>query len=117
MPDSASTSPIYQVDFEPVGKRVAVAPNTTLLAAAQQAGLALSSACGGLGNCGQCRVVILAGSVSPPTVDEGNILTELELQHGQRLACNTHIHSNVRVHVPKSSLITAQRLQLEGDLG
>ena len=117
MPDSTSTSPIYQVDFEPIGKRVEVAPNTTLLEAAQQAGLTLSSACGGLGNCGQCRVVILAGSVSPPTVDEGNILTELELQHGQRLACNTHIHSNVRVHVPKSSLITAQRLQLEGDLG
>ena len=117
MPDSVSTALTYQVDFEPVGKRVAVAPNTTLLEAAQQAGLALSSACGGLGNCGQCRVVILTGSVSLPTVDEGNILTELELQRGQRLACNTHVHSNVRVHVPKSSLITAQRLQLEGDLG
>lgn len=37
----------YQVDFEPIGKRIEVAPNTTLLEAAQQAGLGLSSACGG----------------------------------------------------------------------
>jgi uncharacterized 2Fe-2S/4Fe-4S cluster protein (DUF4445 family) len=107
----------YQVDFEPIGKRVEVAPNTTLLEAAQQAGLDLSSACGGMGRCGQCQLVILAGSVSPPTVDEEYVLTELELQRGQRLACNTHIHSNVKVHVPPSSLITTQRLQLTDDLG
>ncbi len=117
MPDSPSTSPTYQVDFEPIGKRVEVAPNTTLLEAAQQAGLALSSACGGMGSCGQCRLLILAGSVSPPTVDEKYILTELELQRGQRLACNTHIYDNIKVHIPRSSLITAQRLQLEGNLG
>jgi uncharacterized 2Fe-2S/4Fe-4S cluster protein (DUF4445 family) len=117
MPDSIPTSPTYQIDFEPVGKRVDVAPGTTLLEAARQAGLALSSACGGVGNCGQCRLVILAGSVSPPTVNEKYILTELELQRGQRLACNTRIHSDVKVHVPKSSLVTTQRLQLEGDLG
>jgi len=41
MPDSSVAYPTYQVDFEPVGKRVAVAPDTTLLQAAQQAGLAL----------------------------------------------------------------------------
>ena len=106
---------LISVDFEPIGKRIEVASNTTLLRAAQQAGLALSSACGGVGRGGQCRLEILAGSVSPPTVDEKYILTELELQHGQRLACHTHIQSNVKVHVPTSSLMTAQRLQLAGD--
>jgi uncharacterized 2Fe-2S/4Fe-4S cluster protein (DUF4445 family) len=117
MPDSSLASPTYQVDFQPVGKRVAVAPGTTLLQAAQQAGLALSSACGGVGNCGQCRLEVLAGSVSPATAGEGYVLTELELQHGQRLACSTHVQSDVKVHVPRSSLIATQRLQLEGDLG
>lgn len=117
MSDSTSTAPTCQVDFEPVGKRVDVAPNTTLLEAAQQAGLALASACGGVGNCGQCRVEIRAGSVSPPTGDEQVILSELELQRGQRLACNTRVHSDVKVHVPTSSLITAPRLQLEGERG
>jgi uncharacterized 2Fe-2S/4Fe-4S cluster protein (DUF4445 family) len=117
MPDPISTSQPCLVDFEPVGKRVEVAPNTTLLEAAQQAGLPLSSACGGVGNCGQCRVVIREGSVSPPTVDEQNALTELEVQRGERLACSTHVYSSVKVHVPRSSLMTAQRLQLESDLG
>jgi uncharacterized 2Fe-2S/4Fe-4S cluster protein (DUF4445 family) len=117
MPDPGLASPTYQVDFDPLGKRVEVAPNTTLLEAAQLAGLALSSACGGMGNCGQCRLVILAGDVSPPTADEKYILTEPELQRGQRLACNTRIHGNLKIHVPKSSLITTQRLQLEANLG
>ena len=111
------TSPTYQVDFEPVGKRVEVEPDATLLEAAQQAGLALASACGGVGNCGQCRVEMRAGSVSPPTDNERVILTELELQRGLRLACNTRVRGDVKVQVPQSSLITAQRLQLEGDLG
>ncbi|MBN1975898.1 MAG: DUF4445 domain-containing protein [Anaerolineae bacterium] len=111
------TSPTYRVDFEPVGKRVEVAPEATLLEAAQQAGLALASACGGMGSCGQCRVEIRAGSVSPPTDNERVILTELELRRGLRLACNTRVRSDVKVHVPQSSLITTQRLQLEGNLG
>jgi len=115
MPKPASST--YQVDFEPVGKRVEVAPEATLLEAAQQAGLALASACGGVGNCGQCRVEMRAGSVSPPTDNERVILTELELQRGLRLACNTRVRGDVKVHVPQSSLITAQRLQLEGELG
>jgi uncharacterized 2Fe-2S/4Fe-4S cluster protein (DUF4445 family) len=116
MPDSSLASPTYQVDFEPVGKRVTVAPNTTLLQAAQQAGLALSSVCGGIGHCGQCRLEVLTGGVSPATVEERYVLTEQELEHGQRLACSTRVRGDVKVHVPRSSLIATQRLQLEGDL-
>lgn len=112
-----STKHILEIDFEPIGKRVKVAPDTNLLDAAQDAGINLSSACGGVGNCGQCRVTILSGDVSPPTGDEEYILSEVELQGGQRLACSTHIHSNVKVDVPKSSLITTQRLQVEGVSG
>ena len=107
---------LISVDFEPSGKRIEIAPNTTLLEAARQAGLALSSTCGGVGRCGQCFLVVLSGSVSPPTGDEEYSLTQPELQRGQRLACQTRIHSNVKVHVPSSSLMTAQRLQLAGDL-
>lgn len=106
-----------RVDFEPIGKRVEVAPETDLLAAAQQAGLALSSACGGVGNCGQCRVVVVEGRVSPVTQDEAYILTELELHQGERLACSTRVLGDVKVQVPRSSLVTGQRLQLEGESG
>jgi uncharacterized 2Fe-2S/4Fe-4S cluster protein (DUF4445 family) len=107
----------YEVDFEPIGKRVEVLRHTTVLEAAQQAGLALSSACGGVGNCGQCRIAVLEGQVSPPTLDEEYILTEAELLTGKRLACSTQVQSRIKVHVPKSSLITEQRLQLGGEAG
>ncbi|HRV93729.1 MAG TPA: 2Fe-2S iron-sulfur cluster-binding protein, partial [Anaerolineae bacterium] len=61
-----STGHVFEVDFEPIGKRVDVAPQTTLLEAAQAAGIDLSSACGGIGNCGQCRVMMLEGELSAP---------------------------------------------------
>jgi len=117
MADPASTSSTYQVDFEPPGKQVEVPANATLLEAAKQAGLALTSSCGGAGRCGQCQVVIAAGSVSPPTSDERNVLTELNLQRGLRLACSTHVQGDVRVSIPESTLGAGQRLQLEGELG
>ncbi len=114
MPEPAAAPLTYQVDFEPIGKRVDVTPDTTLMEAAQQAGLVLASTCGGVRSCGQCRVVVLSGNVSPADLDEEAILTELELQSGQRLACNARVQSHIKVHIPKASLVTSQRLQLEG---
>ena len=107
-------SQTIEVDFEPIGKRVEVRPHTSLLDAAQEAGISLASACGGLGNCGQCRVTLLNGDVSPPTENEEYILSDVELHGGQRLACSMLLHSAVKVYVPNSSLITSQRLQLDG---
>ena len=108
-------SETIQVDFEPIGKRVDVAAGITLLEAARQAGLSLASACGGMGKCGQCRVTILEGRVSPPTLNEAAILSAAELHGRQRLACNTQLQSKVKIHIPNSSLVTEQRLQLEGE--
>jgi uncharacterized 2Fe-2S/4Fe-4S cluster protein (DUF4445 family) len=112
---SISTGPAFKIDFQPIGKRVEVEAGSNLLEAAQEAGINLSSSCGGIGNCGQCRVTVINGEVTPPTDDEGYILSESELQGGQRLACCAQIRSDVKVDVPKSSLITTQRLQTEGD--
>jgi len=117
MPKRASPPPTCRVDFEPVGKRIEVPAGTTVLQAAQQAGLLLTSVCGGLGSCGQCRVEVKAGEVSPPTDDERVMLTGPELAQGQRLACSTRVESDVKVHVPATSLVSKQRLQLESNLG
>ena len=104
----------FEIDFEPIGKRVDVAPGTDLLDAARQAGIGLASVCGGEGTCGRCRVVIMSGSVTPP-VDAGRrFISQLELTSGQRLACRCQIYGEVKVHVPKASLVTDQRLQLDG---
>ncbi|MBN1964987.1 MAG: DUF4445 domain-containing protein [Anaerolineae bacterium] len=107
---------MIEIDFQPIGKRVSVSPDASLYEAALQAGITLTSACGGQGNCGQCRVRVLAGDVSAPTPDEQYILTDVEIFSGERLACCTYPSSDVRVHIPTESLLVNARLQIESSL-
>lgn len=105
----------FEIDFQPVGKRVEVARGTSLIDAARDAGIELASACGGEGSCGQCRVTVVTGDVSPPISSETFILTDLELYQGERLACCTYAEGDVKVTIPTRSLITNQRLQIRGE--
>ncbi len=102
---------LFDVQFQPIGKHVRVQAGTNLLEAARQAGIDLTSDCGGEGSCGQCQVVILFGQVTPPNDDEEFILTEIERNNGVRLACCSQIQSDVKIHIPRGSLITGQVLQ------
>ncbi|MFQ6100221.1 MAG: ASKHA domain-containing protein [Anaerolineae bacterium] len=97
------------VDFEPLGRRARVVQGTTLLEAARQAGVGLNGVCGGAGTCGTCRVRVVAGEVSPPAEAERDAVAD-----GLRLACQTHVLSNVRVDVPPASITALQRAQIEG---
>jgi uncharacterized 2Fe-2S/4Fe-4S cluster protein (DUF4445 family) len=106
----------YQVQFQPIGKRLAVSSDISLYEAARDSGIELSSACGGEGSCGQCRIAILSGETTPPNFDEEFILSDLELQQGERLACCTYARSDLTIQIPRESLITGQRLQIAGDL-
>ncbi len=106
---------VCRIDFEPIGKRVDVPESTSLFEAARQAGIGLTTVCGGEGTCGRCRVVVMSGEVSPPAEAEHRFLSQLELNAGQRLACRAQALTNVKVHVPKASVATDQRLQLSGD--
>ena len=105
---------LYQIDFEPIGKCVDVAEDCTLLDAARLAGIGLAAVCGGEGTCGRCRVVIMSGEATPSLDAERRFFTQMERSAGQRLACRCHIHSDVKVQIPKASLITDQRLQVAG---
>jgi uncharacterized 2Fe-2S/4Fe-4S cluster protein (DUF4445 family) len=106
--------PRVSVELEPVGRRVEVPVGTTILAAAQSVGIGLTSACGGQGTCGSCRVQIVAGEVTPASEEERQQLGESALAAGVRLACRTGARGDVRVAIPSESLTTTQRLQLEG---
>jgi uncharacterized 2Fe-2S/4Fe-4S cluster protein (DUF4445 family) len=103
-----------RIDFEPIGKRVEVPVGTLLFEAARQAGIGLASVCGGEGNCGRCRVAIMSGDVSPAVDADLRYLSALERSAGQRLACHAHALGDVKVQVPKASLVTDQRLQIGG---
>jgi uncharacterized 2Fe-2S/4Fe-4S cluster protein (DUF4445 family) len=104
----------FQVDFEPIGRRVMCNADATLLDAAQEAGVMLTAICGGEGSCGRCIVRVMSGEVSPPNDTEVFELGHDDVAAGWRLACQTAIAGDVRVHVPPDSLVTAQRTQTEG---
>lgn len=107
----------YSVDFEPIGRRVEVAEDQTLLEAARRIVLSetgtLAAPCGGKGLCGRCSVRILEGPVSPMTPAETKVLTDAEIQAGMRLACQVSARGPLRVQIPPESLTGRQDLQTE----
>ena len=105
---------VLQVDLEPVGARVQIPRDQTLLNAAQAAGVELAAVCGGVGFCGKCRVRLMTGQAVPVTEAETEFLSPEEIARGDRLACQCQPVSDVKVGVPPESLMTAQRLQVEG---
>jgi len=105
---------LFQIDFEPVGRRVDADPDQSLLTAAQQAGVSIAAVCGGAGICGSCKVRLMAGTLSPPTSIENEAFSASELVDGWRLACQAFPLSDLKIEIPSDSLTATHRLQLEG---
>ena len=76
----------------------------------------LNATCGGEGFCGRCIVQVVAGQVSAPNLTEAAELGDEPIKHGWRLACQTEIQGDLRVHIPPESFATAQRTQTEGQV-
>jgi uncharacterized 2Fe-2S/4Fe-4S cluster protein (DUF4445 family) len=107
--------PMSEIIFQPVGRRVDSEAGETLLEAAQRAGVALSAVCGGGGVCGDCRVRVLSGAVSPVNETEHDLLSDGDLADGLRLACQVVAGGErIVVDVPPDSLSAVQRCQVEG---
>lgn len=106
-----------QVNLQPIGRRVEVDPGTNLLEAAQRAGVEIVASCGGVGICSTCKMRILEGQVSKPTLTEEEELGAELLEAGYRLACQTEPLENVRVEIPRESLVAGQRVQVDGREG
>ena len=102
------------VDFEPMAARVEVAAGSSVMDAARLAGVGIASTCGGEGSCGRCRVTLLGPDLPAPSEADLRFLSPAEIGMGQRLACRTPVTAERRVHVPTASLVTGQRLQLDG---
>ncbi|MBN1264628.1 MAG: DUF4445 domain-containing protein [Anaerolineales bacterium] len=102
------------IDFEPIGLRGECPEGNSLLDCARSLGVCLVNICGGVGNCGSCKVQILAGKVSEVTGKEREHITVNELSRGYRLACCVFPETNCKVFVPAESLAVKQRAQVEG---
>jgi len=89
-----------RVTFHPESKSAEVSRGATLLEAANEAGIAITSICGGDGICGKCRVIIQDGEVD---ADPTTLLTREEIRKGYTLACQTRVLSDVDVLIPPES--------------
>lgn len=108
-------TPSYQVIMQPVGRRAYIRAGQTLLDAAQSAGVELVSICGGAGMCEGCKVRLMSGQISYPSLTEQEVFTSVEIEKGYRLACQAFPESDITIDIPPKSLSTPQRLQIEGD--
>ena len=81
-------------------KTVQTPVGSKLLAALADAKLFVSSACGGGGTCGQCRVkVFKGGGAILPT--ETSLITKREAAEGERLACQVAVKQDMKIQVPE----------------
>ena len=75
-------------------------PGGKLLGTLAEAGLFVSSACGGGGTCGQCRVRVLEGGGQLlPT--EASLISKREASEGYRLCCQLGVKQNLRIELPR----------------
>lgn len=80
-------------------KKITAPVGGKLLGALSDNGLFVSSACGGGGTCGQCRVVINEGGGSILATEETHI-NKREAREGQRLSCQVAVKSDMSIEVP-----------------
>ena len=71
-----------------------------LLGALANANLFVSSACGGGGTCGQCKVKIHEGGGSILPTEE-SLINKREAREGERLSCQVAVKQNMRIEVPE----------------
>jgi uncharacterized 2Fe-2S/4Fe-4S cluster protein (DUF4445 family) len=103
------------VTFLPSYRKIDVEIGTTVLDAAQRAGLNMNVVCGGQGKCGKCVVYIQAGKTGFDRLKYGRFFTEAELAKGACLACETIVEGDLQVMVPESTLIQEQKILTTGE--
>lgn len=81
-------------------KSIVTSPGGKLLGALANSGVFVSSACGGGGSCGQCRVKIKSGGgdILPTELDH---ITKGEAREGERLACQVAVKTDMEIELPE----------------
>lgn len=82
-------------------KKIHVPVGSKLLTALADNNLFVSSACGGGGTCGQCKVKVKSGGGEILATELSHI-TKREAAHGERLACQVSIKHNMDIEVEDS---------------
>ncbi len=78
---------------------IKTAAGVKLLGALADAGIFVSSACGGGGTCGQCKVTIREGGGEILPTEEGHI-TKRAAREGCRLSCQVAVKQDMKIELP-----------------
>lgn len=91
------------IDINDGKKTLHAASGKSLLATLADGGVHLSSACGGKGSCGQCKVQVLEGGGDMlPT--EAVHFTRKQIKDHWRLGCQVKVKSDMNIHLDESAL-------------
>ena len=77
---------MFNIVFDLVGRRGARASDLSLLDRARQLSVDLVSICGGIGNCERCKVQVISGKVTKPTLEEEASLSQKDVRELQLAA-------------------------------
>ena len=103
---------IHKLFFLPDQKEMEVEHGTTIMEAAQEAGIYINSLCGGEGVCGKCRVQVTEGNIR---ADKNSIsfLSKEEVMEGYVLACQAKVYGDMEVVIPPESRLEAEQILME----
>jgi len=89
------------ITFSSAGVTAEVRAGTSLLDAAQEAGVAVPTSCGGKASCHLCKVKILDGfdAISPMQYTEESALGNVFFITHERLACQTQVIGDVTLDI------------------
>ena len=76
-----------------LGKEVEASAGKTFLDVLREGGVPIRADCGGIGECGKCKIVVEGGVVTPLTEAEKRLLSGDEISRGVRLACQVRVVS------------------------
>ena len=92
-------------------KTVDVTPGSSLLNTLAEEKIYLPSACGGKGNCGQCKCQVLSGGGEILPTEVG-FFNRKQIQDHWRLGCQVKVKENLEIAIPDSAL-SVKKLECE----
>ncbi len=102
--------------FEPLQVRVECADGETAFSAARRCNVLIPTACFGRGNCGLCRVRVVAGeeALGPMNAVEKKHLGNTYFITKLRLACQAEVRGDTTLFIPDAvKLLDKKRLPLK----
>ncbi|MFX1590561.1 MAG: 2Fe-2S iron-sulfur cluster-binding protein, partial [Promethearchaeota archaeon] len=92
------------LDLEPISRRFYFPKEKTIYHVLIDSSIQIRTLCGGVGNCGKCKLQIKKGKeiLNSPSQSEIEMLNKTELTEGWRLACQTKINEAKIKHLKLS---------------